>query len=333
MTTKLKFMGPQMLEAGQSTEFVFRLTNDDDFRASAMVMPDPRQAIHVDVVHNGKNIIAGHWKDMSDGTLAMPLKMPGPLPDDALKVKATNTSNRPTLFAAVLLDDDGLDDDGAVIPRVGGFVRGPGEAVTSGVVDSESGVVLDVAKLQMDPEVRGGIANEVARWMGLDGQAVFRAAHSRVIAIEVRHIDAKGREEALTEIVECELTDEKMSLDGIVGIVESATVRDAATRAGQALYAIYFHLVAGQRNRGRYPFTVKGGRHAESRVSEIERGPGLGDARQARRRVFQHAIRIAPVGPSLTLGPPEEGGKADTIFVRSPPLVGYDLPPTTHGVF
>lgn len=50
-----------------------------------------------------------------------------------------------------------------------------------------------------------------------------------------------------------------MSLDSIVNTIESAVVRDAQTRRGAVVYAIYFHLAGGQVNRGRCAFTVDGG--------------------------------------------------------------------------
>ena len=108
-----------------------------------------------------------------------------------------------------------------------------------------------------DTETRGAISHEIARMMGIDGQSPHRSDKQRVEAIELNYVDENNHEVTITEFKGEEIG-ENTSLDEIVRMIESATMRDALTRFGIALYALYFHLVGGQKNRGRFPFTVPG---------------------------------------------------------------------------
>jgi hypothetical protein len=115
--------------------------------------------------------------------------------------------------------------------------------------------------LSFPMETRGGISHEIARWLGIDGQDAFRGAHEKVTSITVHFVDEHDHELPITEVREAELNGPTTGLDTIVRIIESAVMRDAATRWGNPLYAIYFHLTGGQNNRGRYPFNVAGSAH------------------------------------------------------------------------
>jgi hypothetical protein len=114
---------------------------------------------------------------------------------------------------------------------------------------------------QFDIETRAGISHEIARWMGLDGQDAHRSDLAKVVCIDLRHIDDESnRETQIAEFRDNEISGSN-GLDAIVDMIASATLRDAMTRYGNALYAIYFHLAGGQMNRGRYPFFVPGAAH------------------------------------------------------------------------
>jgi len=117
-----------------------------------------------------------------------------------------------------------------------------------------------------EPETRGAIFNEIARMLGIDGQNAVRDPNDRVVAIDLRYLDIQSnREDQVSDFKENEIT--AHGIDGIMGMIEKATLRDARVRYGEAAYVIYFHLAGGQMNRGRFTFIVPGGAH------EL-RGPG-----------------------------------------------------------
>ncbi len=114
---------------------------------------------------------------------------------------------------------------------------------------------------QFDLETRRDLSNEIADWLGLDGQYPHRTKEDEVTAIDLRQMDEKNRETMIAEFRGNEINGPNAGLDSIVRMIESATLRDACTRYGNVVYAIYFHLSGGQMNRGRYPFIVPGGAH------------------------------------------------------------------------
>ena len=113
---------------------------------------------------------------------------------------------------------------------------------------------------EFTPEQKGQIFNEIARWMGVDGQDALRASHEKVTLITVAFVDDHDHEHTVTEVKDNELNG-PAGMDGIMRIIESAVMRDALTRFGNCVYALYFHLAGGQMNRGRYPFIVPGSGH------------------------------------------------------------------------
>lgn len=128
--------------------------------------------------------------------------------------------------------------------------------------------------LEFAPEQRGQIFNEIARWMGVDGQDALRGAHEKVTLITVNHVDDHDHEQPVTEVKDAELNG-PAGMDGIMRIIESAVMRDALTRFGNVVYALYFHLAGGQTNRGRFPFIVAGSGHQYRRGDNGQSSFGL----------------------------------------------------------
>ncbi len=135
--------------------------------------------------------------------------------------------------------------------------------------------------LEFTPELRGQIFNEIARWMGVDGQDAMRGPHEKVTLITVTFVDEHEHEHQITEIKDNELNGQA-GMDGIMRIIESAVMRDALTRFGNCLYALYFHLAQGQMNRGRFPFLIPGSGHMY-RAGANQGGGSFGLARYGDR--------------------------------------------------
>ncbi len=125
------------------------------------------------------------------------------------------------------------------------------------------GILLahEMMQTQLDVETRTGLMHEIARYMGLDGQDAHRTKEEKVNGIDLRYVDDDNRETQISEFRGDEINGPNSGLDSIVRMIESATLRDAYTRYGNVVYAIYFHMSGGQMNRGRYPFVVPGGGH------------------------------------------------------------------------
>ena len=116
-------------------------------------------------------------------------------------------------------------------------------------------------ELHLKPEIKGEIFNQVARVMGIDGQDAFRGEHEKVDTIEVVFVDEHDHEHPVTALKDAEINGPNVGMDSIVRIIESAVMRDALTRWGNVVYALYFHLKGGQANRERFPFIVEGSAH------------------------------------------------------------------------
>jgi len=157
---------------------------------------------------------------------------------------------------------------------------------------------------QFDMVLRSELSNEIARMMGLDGQDAHRdAKRDKVVGIELRYIDEHEHETEITEFTGDELNGPNAGIDSIVGMIESATMRDAQTRYGNALYAIFFHLSGNQKNRGRFPFRVPGGAHmyrgsgggSSSALAAYGRGGGMQSVRGMMGEVPLESGQIADV--------------------------------------